>query len=181
MLQRFIILPLCCYMLYNLLQRQKAFIIFVDVDGIEVMGIFFFFETSTKSFIYHGWTLNLDKVFGWWSYFFAARPIFNCIYTRMYYSSTSSSSSVYALFPVNSWVHLADVRWHNMWKCRLHCVQSIRRKKKFTEIIVEPSVQDTTCGLNILFICTKWIFKRIRSVTPLKCTTKALVQQMFGV
>lgn len=48
---------------------KKPSLFLLNVDG-RSHGHIFLFWNFNQSFIYHGWTLNLDKVFGWWSYFF---------------------------------------------------------------------------------------------------------------
>lgn len=146
MLQRFIIQPSA--MPYNLLQRQKAFIIFVDVDGkshghifLHLLFFFFLCETSTKSFIYHGRTLNLDKVFGWWGYIFfpprPARPVFNCIYMRRHRYNMHWGIILTHEFILSTF----GVLWHDMWEWKLYIVfQSILRKSYWN---YRTSVQDT--------------------------------------
>ncbi len=78
-----------CYVV--ICYRDKKPSLFLLMLMVEVMGIFFFLFFLTnfnQSFIYHGWTLNLDKVFGWWSYIFYILQPNQCSYfccTGMHY------------------------------------------------------------------------------------------------
>lgn len=99
MLQRFII-PTLCYVVICY-RDKKPSLFLLNVDG-RSHGHIFLFWNFNQSFIYHGRTLNLDKVFGWWSYFFDqtnAQISYYCFFflSRMHYS--------FGTIIENSWVN----------------------------------------------------------------------------